>query len=69
MAVKINNETYFRTGEICKLTGISKNTLLRWIKNNTFSIAGSRDRRGWRLFNENDLKRLKEEVNRLRIDA
>ena len=54
---------------MCKITGISKNTLLRWIKNNTFSNTGLRDRRGWRLFNDNELIRLKEEVNRLKIDA
>lgn len=69
MPVKLNGETYYWTAEACRLAGTSKNTFLRWVKEKRFSDIQRRDRRGWRLFTEGDLQRLKSEVNKIQIGA
>jgi predicted site-specific integrase-resolvase len=50
MPVVINDETYYRTAEVCRAVGISRNTLFRWLKEGIFSDVEYRDWRGWRLF-------------------
>jgi len=65
MPININGITYYRTAEACRAAGISKNTFLRWAKEGKFSDIQRKDRRGWRLFTENDMDRLKNEVNRI----
>ena len=65
MPATVNGQTYYRTAEVCRMVGISRTTLFRWFKEGIFSEVEHRDRRGWRLFAENDLDRLKAEVNRV----
>ena len=65
MPLTLNSQTYYRTAEVCRIVGISKNTFLRWVREGSFVDVEHRDRRGWRLFTENDLDRLKAEVNRI----
>ena len=65
MPVVIEGEKYYRTAEACRIAGISKNTFLRWVKEGTLVDVEHRDRRGWRLFTEDDLDGLKAEVNRI----
>ena len=65
MPVRLNGETYYRTAEACRVAGTSKNTFLRWVKKGLFADVEHRDRRGWRLFTEDDLDRLKAEVNKV----
>jgi hypothetical protein len=50
MPVVIKGETYYRTAEVCRMVGISRNTLFRWLKERVFSDVEYRDWRGWRLF-------------------
>jgi len=50
MPVVINDQTYYRTAEVCRAVGISRNTLFRWLKEGIFSDVEYRDWRGWRLF-------------------
>jgi len=50
MPVIINDQTYYRTAEVCRAVGISRNTLFRWLKEGMFSDVEYRDWRGWRLF-------------------
>lgn len=50
MPVVIQGETYYRTAEVCRMAGISRNTLFRWLKERVFSDVEYRDWRGWRLF-------------------
>jgi excisionase family DNA binding protein len=64
MAVKVNGHTYYRTAEVCRMVGISRATLFRWLKEGISAEAAHRDRRGWRLFTADDVDRLKTEVNR-----
>jgi len=65
MPIRLKTETYYRTAEACQIAGISKNTFLRWVKEGSFADVEHRDRRGWRLFAEDDIDRLKAEVNRI----
>ena len=65
MAVTVNGETYYRTAEVCRMVGISRTTLFRWLKEGIFKEAEHRDRRGWRLFTEDEVNKLKAEVNRI----
>ncbi len=65
MPIRLNGENYYRTAEVCRIAGTSKNTFLRWVKEGSFTDVEHRDRRGWRLFTENDLDRLKTEVNQV----
>ena len=63
MPVRINGGTYYRTAEVCRIAGITKNTFFRWVREGSFADTKIRDRRGWRLFTVDDLDRLKAEVN------
>ena len=68
MPVTLNEQTYYRTSEVCQIVSISKNTLFRWLKQDILSEAERRDRRGWRLFTEAEIHRLKAEANRININ-
>jgi len=63
MSLKLNGEHYYRTSEVCRLAGISRVTLLRWISDGIIKDASRRDRRGWRLFTKAEIKAIKAEVN------
>ena len=63
MPVTINDQTYYRTAEVCLIVGIGKTTLFRWIKEGIMKEAEYRDRRGWRLFTEHEIDGLKVEIN------
>ncbi len=65
MSVTVNGQTYYRTTEVCRLVGISRTTLFRWLKEGTFDEAQHRDRRGWRLFTEEEIDKLKTEANQI----
>jgi predicted site-specific integrase-resolvase len=66
LPVIINGQTYYRTAEVCLIVGIGKTTLFRWINEGVVKEAEHRDRRGWRLFTENEIYMLKAEVNGIR---
>lgn len=65
MTVKVDGQVYYRTAEVCRIVGISRATLFRWLKEDIFKEAKHRDRRGWRLFTEDEVERLKAEANRV----
>jgi excisionase family DNA binding protein len=64
MPVALNGQTFYRTSEVCRMVGIGKTTLLRWLRDGIIEEAEHRDRRGWRLFTEDEVNRLKAEANR-----
>jgi DNA-binding transcriptional MerR regulator len=66
MAVEINGQTYFRTADICRIVGISRSTLFRWLKKGILDQS-YRDRKNWRLFTEDDLHRIETEANRMQL--
>jgi hypothetical protein len=47
------------------MVGIGKSTLFRWIRQNIVNDAEYRDRKGWRLFAEGELRRLEAETKRI----
>jgi excisionase family DNA binding protein len=65
MPVAINGQRYYRTSEACQMVGISRATLLRWLRQGNLKLTEYRDRRKWRLFTEDDVKRLNLEANRI----
>jgi excisionase family DNA binding protein len=65
MPVRINGRIYYRTAEVCQMVGIGKSTLFRWIRQNIIRDAEYRDRKGWRLFAEGELRSLKSETNKI----
>ena len=65
MPTIMNGKTYYRTAEVCQIVGISRSTFFRWLRQGAFTDVSNVDRRGWRLFTEDDLARLKAEVNQV----
>lgn len=65
MSVKIRGNTYYRTTEACRMIGVSRSTLLRWLVKGVLKDASHRDVRGWRLFTEADIKRIEEAINKI----
>ena len=67
MPVKIDREVHYWTMEVCRKANISRCTLLRWIEDGVL-IKIRRDRRGWRLFTENDLSVIIAETERITVE-
>jgi predicted site-specific integrase-resolvase len=65
VAVKINGQMYYRTLEACQMAGVSRATFFRWLKAGVLEDLMPRDRKGWRLFTENDIARIKSEATRV----
>jgi DNA-binding transcriptional MerR regulator len=65
MPSMVNNQRYYRTAEACAMAGISRMTFLRWVRLGLFTDVEYRDWRGWRLFTDDDLARLKAKVNHI----
>ena len=59
MPIKLDGKTYYRTTEVCRTIGISKNTLFRWMKKGMLGKQEYRDWRGWRLFTQEQIDTLK----------
>jgi len=65
MAIRINGQTYYRTSEACRRAGISRATLFRWLRAGIIEDVMPRDRKGWRLFTQDDINRIKSEATRV----
>jgi predicted site-specific integrase-resolvase len=52
--------------EACTIAGTNRNTLLRWIREGRFVDVKIRDINGWRLFSDDDIARLKIEINKIK---
>jgi DNA-binding transcriptional MerR regulator len=67
MPLEIDGETYYWTLEVCRKANVSRSGLLRLLKDGLLDKM-RRDRRGWRLFTENDLRVIKAEINRIKVE-
>ena len=67
MAITIDGKVYYKTSEACKKTGISRATLFRWLKTGILEKY-YRDRRGWRLFTEEDLNSIRAEARKIKTE-
>ncbi len=68
MPIEIHGQIYYRTSEACKETGISRATLFRWLKEGILKES-LRDRRGWRMFTEDDLSKIRAEATSIKVEA
>ena len=66
MAIEINGQMYYKTSEACRKTGISRTTLFRWLNVGIISNY-CKDRRGWMLFIEEDLNKIRAETGKIEI--
>jgi len=65
MPVVINDQTYYRTADVCRMVGISRNTLFRWLKEGIIPDVEYRDWRGWRLFTTDQLENIRAKTNHI----
>ena len=63
MPVVINGNTYYRTAEVFRVIGVSRNTLYRWLQKGVLTGNERRDSRGWRLFTREEIDRLNDTIN------
>ena len=66
MPTEINGEVYYITSEMCEEAGISRPTLFRWLRQGVLKEI-RKDRRGWRLFTEEELNKIKAETRRIEV--
>jgi len=59
MPTPVNGETYYSAQEAALAAGISKPTLLRWIKAKRVNDSAKRNRNGWRLFAETEVQAIR----------
>ncbi len=64
MTATNRSRIYYRTTEACKIAGISRSTLLRWFRSGTLKDVTHRDRRGWRLFTQADIEKIRYEAHK-----
>ena len=67
MPVQIDGRTYYRTLEACEMAGISRPTLFRWLKAGILERR-LRDRRGWAMYTEEDIGKIRAEAKRIEIE-
>ena len=66
MPTKIDGKVYYTTSEICEEVGISRPTLFRWLRLGMFEEI-RKNSRGWRIFTENELNKVKAETMRIEV--
>jgi excisionase family DNA binding protein len=59
MPTPLHGKTYFSAQEAADAAGISKPTLLRWIRTKRIQDSAKRDRNGWRLFAEAEVEAIR----------
>lgn len=67
MPIEIQGKTYYKTSEACNKIGISRATLFRWLKACILE-KHYKDRRGWRIFTEEDLTLMHLESVRIKVE-
>lgn len=63
MPVVVNNQTYYRTAEVCRMAGISRSTLFRWLREGVVCDVAYRDWHGWRLFTTEQVDTIRTKTN------
>jgi len=66
MPIEISGQTYYRTLEVCKIADISRSTFFRWIREGVIEDMAIKDRRGWRLFTDDDVNRIRAEAGKIK---
>jgi len=63
---KINDTLYYTASEMCEEAGISRPTLFRWLRLGMFKVI-RKNSRGWRIFNEDELNKVKAQITRIDV--
>jgi len=58
MPIHIQGQKFYRTKEALERIGISRRTWFRWLQENIIEDVEHKDRKGWRLFTEEDIERI-----------
>ncbi len=58
MPREIDGKTFYLIKETYEMAGIGRDTLFRWIRDGKIEDAKLRNRNGWRLFSEEEVKKL-----------
>jgi DNA-binding transcriptional MerR regulator len=66
MPRKVNGRRYWSASEVCQEVVISRPTLYRWLKRGILTKL-HRDRKGWRMFTEQDLKKIRLEATKVDV--
>ena len=67
MPIEIDGKVYYRMLEACHEANIGRSTLLRWLQAGILDRL-HRDTRGWRLFTEEDLEKIRAKANKVEIE-
>ena len=67
MPSEINGQLFYSATETCEKIGISRATLFRWLRKGVLDKL-RKDRRGWRLFTEDDLNKIRAEIERIEVE-
>jgi DNA-binding transcriptional MerR regulator len=67
MPTELAGQTYYRTSEVCTEARVSRATLFRWLKAGILRKS-HRDRKGWRLFTEDDMNTILAESDRVEAE-
>lgn len=67
MPVEIEGRRFYRTNEALKIIGISKATWFRWLKEKKVEDVAHKDIRGWRLFTEEEVERIRKYANTINV--
>ena len=67
MSIEIDGHIYYKTSEACKKAGVSRATLYRWLKTGILE-KHYKDRRGWRIYTEEDVNKIRKEVKRIEVE-
>ena len=65
MPIILNGQTYYRTNEVCRMVGVSRNTLFRWLREGMVTEVEYRDHRGWRLFTQAQVDAIKKKMTHI----
>ena len=59
MPLTISGKKYYRTAEALELIGLPRSTFFKWLKEEKVEDVKYKDRNGWRLFTDDDIKKLR----------
>ena len=59
MPLTISGKKYYHTQEALALMGLPRSTFFKWLREEKIADAKYKDRNGWRLFSDDEIKRIK----------